>query len=93
METLVGFIAGYLIGTRDGREGLDRLRSSWRSIRTSPEVRRLAGEARPVVEAVVRQAASGRSGLRLKGLGAAAASVAQDLGRRASHTSQDVHAA
>jgi hypothetical protein len=93
METIIGFIAGYLIGTREGREGLDRLRSSWHSIRTSPEVRKLAGEAMPVVEAVVRQAASGRSGLSLKGLGAAAASAAQDLGRRAGNTSRDARAA
>ena len=34
METIVGFVAGYLVGTREGRDGLDRLRSSWHSIRT-----------------------------------------------------------
>ena len=55
METIVGFVAGYLVGTREGRDGLDRLRSSWHSIRTSPEVRKLAGEAVTMAEMAVRQ--------------------------------------
>jgi len=93
METIVGFIAGYLIGTRDGREGLDRLRSSWHSIRTSPEVRKLASQAMPLVEAAVRQAPSGRDSLSLKGLGAAAANVAQELGRRSGDIRRGSHAA
>ena len=59
METIVGFVAGYLVGTREGRDGLDRLRSSWRSIRTSPEVRKLAAEAVSMAEMAVRQV-SGR---------------------------------
>ena len=59
METIVGFVVGYLVGTREGKDGLDRLRSSWHSIRTSPEVRRLAGEAVSMAEMAVRQV-SGR---------------------------------
>jgi hypothetical protein len=62
METIVGFVAGYLVGTRDGREGLERLRSSWRAIRTSPEVRKLAGEAMTIAETAVRRG-SGRGNL------------------------------
>ena len=62
METIVGFVAGYLVGTREGKDGLDRLRSSWHSIRTSPEVRKLAAEAMTVAEMAVRQV-SGRGGL------------------------------
>jgi hypothetical protein len=93
METIVGFIAGYLIGTREGREGLDRLRSSWHSIRTSPEVRKLAGQAMPLVEAVVRQAASGREALSVKGLGVAAADAARELGRRAGDAGRGSQAA
>ena len=62
METIVGFVAGYLVGTREGKDGLDRLRSSWHSIRTSPEVRKLAAEAVTVAEMAVRQV-SGRGGL------------------------------
>ena len=36
METLIGFIAGYLVGTREGKAGLARLRESVDSIRRSP---------------------------------------------------------
>jgi hypothetical protein len=53
METIVGFVAGYLVGSREGREGLARIRSSWHAIRTSPELRRLAGEAMTVAGATV----------------------------------------
>jgi len=65
METIVGFVAGYLVGTRQGREGLERLRASLQSIKNSPEVRRLAAEAVAVAETAVRQASSGG----IKGLG------------------------
>jgi phage host-nuclease inhibitor protein Gam len=54
METIIGFVAGYLAGTRDGREGLERLRRSLDSIRTSPEVRKMAAEALHAAEAVAR---------------------------------------
>ena len=56
METLIGFIAGYLVGTREGKAGLERLRESVDSIRRSPDVRRLAGQAITVAESVAREA-------------------------------------
>ena len=59
MEAIIGFVVGYLAGSRDGRAGLERLRTSWHAIRTSPEVRRLAAEAAVIAEATVRQAAGG----------------------------------
>ena len=59
MEAIIGFVAGYLVGSREGQAGLERLRTSWQAIRTSPEVRRLAGEAAVIAEATVRRAASG----------------------------------
>jgi hypothetical protein len=59
MEAIIGFVAGYLVGSREGKAGLDRLRTSWDAIRTSPEVRRLAGEAVVLAEATFRRAASG----------------------------------
>lgn len=79
METIVGFVAGYLVGTRQGREGLERLRSSWDSIRTSAEVRRLAGEAVTVAEMAVQRAAKGGFG----GLGGTVGGVTDILVRRA----------
>ncbi|HUZ52715.1 MAG TPA: hypothetical protein VMU94_09315 [Streptosporangiaceae bacterium] len=45
METIIGFVAGYLTGTRAGQAGLDRIRTSLREIANSPEARRMAGEA------------------------------------------------
>jgi hypothetical protein len=56
METIIGFVAGYLVGANGGPDGLKRVRSSWQSIRTSPEVRRLLAQG-----AVVAQAAAGRA--------------------------------
>lgn len=56
METIIGFVAGYLAGSREGKEGLQRLRSSWQAIKTSPEVRRLAGEALSVAGGLTKQA-------------------------------------
>jgi hypothetical protein len=86
METIVGFVAGYLVGTKEGRDGLNRLRTSWHSIRTSPEVRKLAGEAIAVAEIVVRRATSG-------GLGEAASGVTDMLVRRAAGAREGTRAA
>jgi hypothetical protein len=77
METILGFVAGYLVGTRDGKDGLERMRSSLQSIRTSPEVRKLAADAISLVEATVRQR-SGRAGI-----GGAVGNVTDMLVRRA----------
>ena len=38
METLVGFVAGYLAGCKDGPDGLARLRSSAQAILKSAEL-------------------------------------------------------
>jgi hypothetical protein len=76
METIIGFAAGYLVGTREGRDGLERLRTSWRSIKTSPEARRLASEALTTAQAVVKRASAGALGTTVGG-------VADMLARRA----------
>lgn len=75
METVIGFIAGYLAGSREGREGAERLRSSWAAIRTSPEVHRLAAEGLSVAEALTRRASA-------RSLGAVGAGVARTLAGR-----------
>ncbi|HTW01483.1 MAG TPA: hypothetical protein VMF87_14395 [Streptosporangiaceae bacterium] len=80
METIVGFVAGYLVGARDGREGMERLRSSWHAIRTSPEVRKLAGEAMSFAEMAVRRG-SGRANI-----GGAVGEVTDMIVRRAAGT-------
>jgi len=58
METIIGFVAGYLVGSREGKAGAERLRESWNAIRTSPEVRRMAAEALSIAEVVARSASS-----------------------------------
>jgi hypothetical protein len=59
METLIGFVAGYLVGTREGRAGLERLRRSWHGIRTSPQVRKLTSEVIGSAEALAKGALAG----------------------------------
>ncbi len=79
METIFGFVAGYIAGAQDGPEGLKRLRESLKAIMSSSEVRRLAGEALTVGEAVARRAASQGMG----GLGGSVGGVTDMLVRRA----------
>jgi hypothetical protein len=84
MEAIIGFVAGYLTGSREGREGLERLRTSWHAIRTSPEVRKLASEAAVLAESVVRRAASGGLGDTVSGVSDLIASrAASRQGKRA----------
>ena len=45
METIVGFVAGYLVGTSAGKAGLKRLQESWPASSTSPHVRKMAADA------------------------------------------------
>jgi hypothetical protein len=44
MQVLIGFAFGYWVGTRQGREGLERAIDSVREIAAHPETRRLLGE-------------------------------------------------
>jgi hypothetical protein len=62
METIIGFVAGYLVGSREGKAGLERLKTSWQSIKSSPEVRKLAVDAITMAEQVVRRAPAGGIG-------------------------------
>jgi hypothetical protein len=59
METIVGFLAGYLVGTREGKAGLERLKTSVNAIRSSPEVRRMAADALVLAEQVIKRAPVG----------------------------------
>jgi hypothetical protein len=62
MEAIIGFVAGYLVGSREGKTGLERLKTSWHAIRTSPEVRKMAADAITMAEQVVRRAPAGGLG-------------------------------
>jgi hypothetical protein len=59
METIIGFLAGYLVGAREGKAGLERLKTSVNAIRSSPEVRKMASDAMVLAEQVVRRAPGG----------------------------------
>jgi hypothetical protein len=72
METVIGFVIGYLAGSREGKAGLERLRESVNAIRRSPEVRRFAADAMNFAESAARQASSG-------GLGSIGGNVARTL--------------
>lgn len=76
MEALIGFVAGYLVGSREGKAGVQRLRESWNAIVTSPEVRRMAAEAVSIGEVVVKRASS-------QGLGQLGGTVARTVVQRA----------
>jgi len=84
METIIGFIAGYLTGMSEGRDGLKRARASLEAIRNSPEVRRFMSDAVTVAQGVAGRAAKG-------GLSSTVSSVAEMIASRAA--GRDQHAA
>lgn len=59
METIIGFVAGYLTGVSEGREGMERARKSLDSIRTSPELRRLVADGVGLAQVVLGRVAKG----------------------------------
>ena len=59
METIIGFVAGYLTGVSEGREGMDRARKSLDAIRTSPELRRLVADGVGLAQGVLGRVAKG----------------------------------
>lgn len=61
METLVGFAVGFFFGTREGRQGLDRIKASWAAIRDSTDVQHFVGEAAATVVPIVRDLARARA--------------------------------
>jgi len=87
METLIGFVAGYIAGCKDGQDGVKRLRATAGAILSSDEVRRLTAEAMSFAEVAVRRAASGRSLTGLSG------TVVDMLAHRASGTGKGPKAA
>jgi hypothetical protein len=52
VETVLGFAIGYFIGTRQGREGLQKALDSAQAIMASEETRRLLGEGLSALESV-----------------------------------------
>lgn len=84
METIIGFVIGYLTGVSEGRDGLKRARASVQAIRNSPEFRRMVSDAVTVAQGAAGRAAKG-------GLGSTVSSVAELISSRAADRGQ--HAA
>jgi hypothetical protein len=51
VDVLIGFAVGYWVGTRQGREGLQKAMDSAQAIWASPETKRLVGEGLTALEA------------------------------------------
>jgi hypothetical protein len=78
METIIGFLAGYLVGSREGKAGLERLKTSVKAIRSSSEVRKMASDAMVLAEQVIRRApVGGISGTVVRNLASRAATRGQ----------------
>jgi hypothetical protein len=90
METIIGFVAGYIAGCQDGQDGVKRLRATAQAILSSDEVKRLAAEAMGFAEVAVRRAAAGRS---LSGLSGTVGTVTDMLVHRASAVGKGPRAA
>jgi hypothetical protein len=52
---MIGFVLGYVVGTRSGAEGFEELTSSLRSILSSGELKELAGGAIEMVADLLKQ--------------------------------------
>ena len=76
METIIGFAVGYLVGSRDGKNGLERARASLQAIRNSPEAKRLTAEAIGVAGSVLKQVSA-------RGIGQTVGGVADLIARGA----------
>ncbi len=70
METIIGFAAGYLVGSKEGKAGYERLKTSIQAIAKSNEARRLAADAASLAGMLVRQVSA-------RGVGASASGVAE----------------
>jgi hypothetical protein len=89
METVIGFVVGYLVGAREGKGGLERLKTSVQAIMSSPEAHRLIGEAMQVAEPVVRRASSAG----LSSIGGIGGGVVKELVNRAAGGRENARAA
>ncbi|HEX4062604.1 MAG TPA: hypothetical protein VHY58_16430 [Streptosporangiaceae bacterium] len=93
METVIGFVVGYLVGANDGKGGVERLKASITAIVSSPEAHRLIGEAMSVAEPVVRQASRVGLSSMSGGLGGVGGTVVRQIINRAAGVREDSRAA
>jgi hypothetical protein len=89
METVIGFVVGYLVGAQEGKGGLERLKTSVQAIISSPEAHKLLGQAMQMAEPVARRASSAGLG----SIGGVGGSVVRELVNRAAGTREGSRAA
>lgn len=77
METMIGFVIGYYVGTQHGRDGLAQARQSIEAIRKSPQTRELLGTAYAAARPLIKQLVSG-------GAGSVVTGAVEEFGRRVS---------
>jgi hypothetical protein len=93
METVIGFVVGYLVGNSEGKGGVERLKASITAIIASPEAHRLIGEAMAVAEPMVRQASKvGLSSIG-GGLGGVGGNMVRQIVNRAAGVREETRAA
>jgi hypothetical protein len=56
VEVVIGFVVGYLVGTRQGRQGMQNALDSAQAIWASPETKRLLSEGLTAFETVAAPA-------------------------------------
>lgn len=95
METLIGFVVGYMVGAQEGKGGLERLKVSVNAIIASPEARRMLAEAMAVAQPVIQRASSGGLGNlgNLGGVGGLGGTVVKELVNRAASARESSRAA
>lgn len=79
METLIGFVIGYMVGTRQGRDGLQKTRESFDAIRSSPEVRQLVATGASIAGSTMKKLLSGGAGPMLGGVVEAVSRKANEM--------------
>ena len=89
METIIGFVVGYMVGAREGKGGLERLKVSVNAIISSPEARRMVSEAIAVAQPVIQRA----SGVGLGNFGGVGGAVVKQLVNRAAGARESSRAA
>jgi hypothetical protein len=62
MGAIAGFMFGYYLGTKEGREGLSRLVDSWQYISKSDEFKTLLSSATSMGAGLLKQGLSSRGG-------------------------------
>ena len=87
MEAVIGFVVGYMVGTRQGRQGMQHALESAQAIWASPETKRLLSEGLTAFETAAAPAMD-RMGGKSNRRGALISSVVDELierrqGRRA----------